>query len=77
MTTRTTAWVCVLLAGVLGACGTSNDDVTDGHGDARDDGGGECTAGEGRCVGSAWETCTGGHWGAGTNCNCVPGASTA
>jgi hypothetical protein len=68
MTMRKTAWACVLLASVLGACGTSNDDGTDVHGDGRDDGGGECTAGEARCVGNVWETCTGGHWGAGTNC---------
>jgi hypothetical protein len=67
-----------LATGGIAACGSSDDDdvVVDGHDDGAE---GECAAGEGRCVsGMVWETCTGGHWGGGVNCEesgdvCVDG----
>jgi len=58
-----------LLAGALGACGSSDDSAVDGRTDARDDGGGgDCRAGEARCSGTVYETCVDGHWGTGVDC---------
>ena len=60
----------VLFASAWTACGSPDGD--DNSSDARDDGtgeAGECRTGEHRCSGgTVFETCTGGRWGGGENC---------